>query len=94
MTPARSTATPGLAEVIALRLKFTGFTPVLRDFLNRLQQDSTPLVVRSVEAESVTNPALAEAETAATRPRLAPQVMQFTVTVEHIRLLAEDPPAS
>lgn len=94
MTPARSSATPGLAEVIALRLKFTGFTPVLRDFLNRLQQDSTPLVVRSVEAEPATNPALAEAGTAATRPRLAPRVMQFTVTVEHIRLLAEDPPAS
>ncbi|MBK8856712.1 MAG: hypothetical protein IPN11_03240 [Opitutaceae bacterium] len=94
MSPARSTATPGLAEVIAFRLKFAGFTPVLRDFLNRLQQDSTPLVVRSVEAEPVTNPALAEAETAATRPPFAPQVMQFTVTIEHIRLLVEDPPAS
>jgi hypothetical protein len=37
---------------------------------------------------------LAGAETAAIQPMFAPQVMQFTVTIEHVRLLAEEMPVS
>ena len=94
MDSARSSVAPGIADGIALRMKFTGFTPVLRDFMNRVQQDSLPLVVRSVEAEPAVNHALAGTESAATGPMFAPQVMQFTVTVEHVRLLAAETPES
>ena len=94
MDAARSTATPGIADVIALRVRFSGFTPVLREFLIRLQQDSLLLVVRSVEAEPVTKPVLDGAESSATRPMFGPQVMQFTVTIEHVRLLAGETPES
>jgi len=91
---ARATTTPGIAESIAIRLRFTGYTPVLRDFLNALRQDDLPLLVRSVEVEPAARPALAGAETAAIQPMFAPQVMQFTVTIEHVRLLAEEMPVS
>ncbi len=94
MDTARSTTTPGIAESIAIRLRFTGYTPVLRDFLNALRQDDLPLLVRSVEVKPAAKPALAGAETAAIQPMFAPQVMQFTVTIEHVRLLAEEMPVS
>jgi len=93
MDATRSTTTPGIAEAIAIRLRFSGYTPVLRDFLNGLMQDDLPLVVRSVEAEPLPTPALAGGESAATRPMFAPRLMQFTVTIEHV-LLAEESPES
>lgn len=94
MDATRSTATAGIADASAIRLRFTGLTPVLRAFLNRVLQDDLPLVVRSVEAEVEAAPAMEGPESETARLRFSPRPMQFTVTIEHLRLLAEDTPES
>lgn len=54
--PALLLRQPGLIETDAFRLEFTGQTDVLRDFLAALANLSRPVLVRSVEVESLKNP--------------------------------------
>jgi len=94
MDAARTAATPGMADALAFRLRFTGGTRVLRDFLNRVRQDELPLLVRLVEAQTLVTPAGGRQDTETSGLSLAPHAMQFTVTVEHLRLLTSDAPRS
>jgi hypothetical protein len=77
----------------ALRVIFTGHTPVLRAFLNRLAGSELPLLVRAVEVEPLMNPD-SRPQTplvvnAAERPFVGRKPSKFTVTVEFI----EAPPS-
>src|SRR5690606_31963030 len=55
-SPALLLRQPGLMETDAFRLEFTGQTDVLRDFLAALANLSWPVLVRSVEVESLNVP--------------------------------------
>ncbi len=46
-----SARVPGAIETMAFRVAFTGYTDVLRDFLNNLAAFKLPVVVRSIEVE-------------------------------------------
>ena len=67
----------GLIEGQALRLEFTGRTPVLRDWLNSLATAPESLVVRSVEVEPC-----------AGAPAPAGDCARFSVVVEQLRMTA------
>ena len=51
--PRTSARVPGSVDTIPFRLTFVGNTAVLRDFLNELALFKVPVVVRSVEVESL-----------------------------------------
>ncbi|MGJ3243155.1 MAG: hypothetical protein ACFE0O_09400 [Opitutales bacterium] len=51
MAPAVSAERPGAIETMAFRFQFTGYTEVLRRFLNRISAFDLPVVVRSVEVK-------------------------------------------
>jgi hypothetical protein len=53
MDPRTSARVPGFVETIPFRLTFVGNTGVLRNFLNELALFKVPVVVRSVEVESL-----------------------------------------
>ncbi len=53
MDPRTSARVPGSVASIPFRLSFVGNTAVLRDFLNELALFKVPVVVRSVEVESL-----------------------------------------
>jgi hypothetical protein len=79
---------PGRWESEAFRYVFTGQTPALRSFLNRLAAFRLPAIVRSVEAEPVnadaTPPDPAEQLTAACNPvpLVSRNLTRFSVVVE------------
>lgn len=49
ISPAISAQVPGAIDTLAFRLTFTGYTDVLRSFINSLSAFELPIVVRSVE---------------------------------------------
>ncbi|MFQ3225336.1 MAG: hypothetical protein ACI8Z5_001596 [Lentimonas sp.] len=49
--PAISARVPGAIDTLAFRVTFTGYTPSLRKFLNKLAEFELPIVVRSVEVD-------------------------------------------
>lgn len=49
--PAVSARVPGAINTMAFSLTFTGYTTVLRNFLNRLAKPELPVVVRRIEVE-------------------------------------------
>ncbi len=49
ISPAISARVPGAIDTLAFRLTFTGYTDVLRSFINSLAGFELPIVVRSVE---------------------------------------------
>ncbi|HKK18214.1 MAG TPA: Amuc_1100 family pilus-like protein, partial [Opitutales bacterium] len=49
--PAVSARVPGAIDTMAFSITFSGYTDVLREFLNSLAQFELPIVVRSVEVE-------------------------------------------
>ena len=51
VTPAISARVPGAIETMAFSLTFTGYTTVLRNFLNNLAKPELPIVVRRIEVE-------------------------------------------
>ena len=82
-----SVRVPGQVESDAFRLEFTGQTPVLRTFLNRLAAFQLPGIVRSVEvfpAAAVPTTARAEPPAASgTRvPLVTPTLSRYVVIVE------------
>ncbi|CAA6679989.1 MULTISPECIES: Amuc_1100 family pilus-like protein [unclassified Lentimonas] len=54
INPAISARVPGAIDTLAFRVTFTGYTPSLRKFLNKLAEFELPLVVRSVEVDRPT----------------------------------------
>lgn len=80
------------APTLATRVVFSGDTPVLRKFLNRLAAGGQPLVVRLVEAEPLSAgglgakqpvPAVTGREQESDRVTIvAPGLLRFAVTVE------------
>ncbi len=50
-----SARVPGAIDTLAFRLKFVGYTDVMRNFLNTLAKFELPLVVRSVEVKPQSN---------------------------------------
>lgn len=79
------TSAAGLAGRTAVRLEFSGHTPVLRAFLNGLARSELLLRVSSVEAKPARTDAAA-AEGASAVPWLAPGLMDFAVTLECVHL--------
>lgn len=51
INPAVSARVPDAIDTLAFRITFTGYTSVLRTFLNNLARFELPIVVRSVEVE-------------------------------------------
>ncbi|TVP75019.1 MAG: hypothetical protein EA353_14695 [Puniceicoccaceae bacterium] len=51
MDPALSARVPDAIDTLAFRLTFTGYTDVLRGFLNNLAEFELPIVVRSIEVQ-------------------------------------------
>ena len=49
INPAVSARVPGAIDTLAFRVTFSGYTPALRKFLNKLAEFELPIVVRSVE---------------------------------------------
>lgn len=87
-----SVRVPGRVDSDAFRLEFTGQTPVLRTFLNRLAAFQLPGIVRSVEvhAATVAAPTTARAKPPAASgtlvPLVAPTLSRYVVIVEFPRL--------
>ena len=54
INPAISARVPGAIDTLAFRVTFTGYTPALRKFLNKLADFELPIVVRSVEVDRPT----------------------------------------
>jgi hypothetical protein len=91
LDPRLSVRASGGVESQALRVIFTGTTPTLRKFINRLADSELPLLVRAVEVEPQVNPgdgaqSLPVVE-ATERPFIRPTPSKFTVTVEFIEKL-------
>lgn len=55
ISPALTARVPDAIDTLAFRVTFTGYTPVLRKFLNNLAQFELPVVVRSVEVKGQTD---------------------------------------
>lgn len=78
----------GRVNSLALRVSFTGLTPVLRAFLNRLAGSELPLMVRAVEVEPLVvsgggdKPRFVVDATA--QPYIRREPSKFTVTLEYI----------
>jgi hypothetical protein len=80
------------APTLAIRVAFSGDTPVLRKFLNRLAADGQPLAVRLIEAEPLAAGELTAKQSArvvtgreqegAPVTIVAPGLLRFVVTVE------------
>ncbi len=51
INPAVSARVPGAIDTLAFRVTFTGYTPALRKFLNKLAEFELPIVVRSIEVD-------------------------------------------
>ena len=51
INPAISARVPGAIDTLAFRVTFTGYTPTLRKFLNKLAEFELPIVVRSIEVD-------------------------------------------
>jgi hypothetical protein len=51
INPAISARVPGAIDTLAFRVTFTGYTPSLRKFLNKLAEFELPIVVRSIEVD-------------------------------------------
>ena len=88
---AMSIRVPGLVDSDAFRLVFTGRTPALRAFLNRLATSTLPVIVRSVEVEPLTtgNPAAGPAAppppaAGAPVPLVAQNLSRLAVVVEFV----------
>ena len=83
-----SVRVPGQIDSDALRLEFTGQTPVLRTFLNRLAAFQLPGIVRSVEvhpaaaAVPATNRAEPPAASGTLVPLVASTLSRYVVIVE------------
>jgi len=90
MPAGRSLRVAGLIKTTGFRLKFSGYTSTLRDFLNRLVALKLPVVVRAVEAEPLPN--AKEADKALPTPLVARSLTEFTVTVEYLEPEREPPP--
>lgn len=93
LDPRLSVRSSGRVNSQALRVIFTGTTPVLRAFLNRLADSELPLLVRAVEVEPLVSPGgggkARLVVDAAERPFVSREPSKFTITVEFI----EEPPA-
>ena len=79
---------PGMLEVDAFKVEFTGQTRVLREFVNRLLSADRTFAVRVVEAESVSpvaaNPGSA-GKSAMVLPVVVEGISRFRVVVERLR---------
>ncbi|MFZ9978518.1 MAG: hypothetical protein ACO3HN_01040 [Opitutales bacterium] len=47
--PARKFARPGLVEALSFRVRFVGYTPTLRTFVNKIRNSGRPLAVTSID---------------------------------------------
>jgi hypothetical protein len=52
--PARSLARPGLVEALSFRVRFVGYTPTLRTFVNKIRNSGRPLAVTTIDVGSTT----------------------------------------
>jgi hypothetical protein len=92
LEPRLSVRSTGGVKSQALRVIFTGTTPMLRAYLNRLADSELPLLVRAVEVEPQVNPGAGAQSlpvvNATERLFIRPTSSKFTVTVEFIEELA------
>lgn len=47
--PARTLARPGLVEALSFRVRFVGYTPTLRTFVNKIRNSGRPLAVTTID---------------------------------------------
>ena len=95
IAPAISAHVPGVIDTLAFRIKFTGYTPTLRKFLNKLAYFELPIVVRSVEVsrtQSSKKTGNREEETADKTPVISEIESIFTVTLEFIEIVESPNP--
>jgi len=52
--PSRTLARPGLVESLSFRVRFVGYTPTLRTFVNKIRNSGRPLAVTSVDVGTTT----------------------------------------
>jgi hypothetical protein len=81
LDPRLSANAPGIVEVTAFRLVFTGQTAALRAFLNKLAGFELPVIVRAVEVEPATGEEAATAAAAEEAAVPAPSSVVLSVTV-------------
>jgi hypothetical protein len=86
-----SVQAPGVLETVPLRLTFTGRTPALRRFLNRLLADSPLVAISEIAVEPVSTVSLHNRKSAEAEPvvyAVQPDLSQFAVTVEYCEFAA------
>ncbi|MBP9912618.1 MAG: Amuc_1100 family pilus-like protein [Opitutaceae bacterium] len=109
LDPRLSVRVPDYIEADAFRVVFTGYTSVLRTFLNKLVVSELPLVVRAVNVEPATKREAVPASIQPTGrltltddivdksqpvPLIAPPLLKFTVTVEYLKLISVSLPGA
>ena len=52
--PARTFARPGLVETLSFRVRFVGYTPTLRTFVNKIRNSGRPLAVTTIDVGTTT----------------------------------------
>ncbi len=52
--PARSLARPGLVDALSFRVRFVGYTPTLRTFVNKIRNSGRPLAVTTIDVGTTT----------------------------------------
>ena len=93
-----SARVPGAIDTLAFQVKFTGYTPTLRKFLNNLAYFQLPVVVRSVEVNRLdakpqgrSSEAFGNVSTLNTDDNKTPVISEiesiFTVTLEFIEVI-------
>lgn len=103
--PRISARVPGFVETEPFRIAFTGLTAALRSFLNELATFKLPVVVRSVEVESLSrgesvtskpsyssSSESSETEAESEKPVVEPSISRFVVTVEIVKLVDKTVP--
>jgi hypothetical protein len=52
--PARTLARPGIVESLSFRVRFVGYTPTLRTFVNKIRNSGRPLAVTTIDVGTTT----------------------------------------
>jgi hypothetical protein len=86
-----SVQAPGVLETVPLRLTFTGRTPALRRFLNRLLAGCPLVAISEIAVEPIATVSLHNRKSAEPEPvvyAVQPDLSQFAVTVEYCEFAA------